>query len=256
MQKTDKILNAINNIESAINDIRNNKELKNNPLNTLNSWDYYITINRLNKIMSLLKKLKFNSQVKIASIDEIRSIIHSIRDYIDQEEYDKIIASSFSKHSDLTRKMKKDDRAKLDMLIAEYKLVLNSVKKFIAFSKVDESGRIIYGKTDTNNFKFLSQNYLSYKYIMKRVGREDVLDEDTNEISRLETVIYALKRIKKICEKEKYNEILIMIDQMIIKYSEILNGIKKNPKFREIEKSNVVTDTFETVNEEEISRGR
>ena len=234
MQKTDKILRAINNIEAAIKDIKVNQD-KNNPLKTVNSRDYSITMNRFHKIMSLLNELKFYEQVKIESIDEIRSIIHSIRHYVEEEEYNTIMTLAYTLYADLTRSLKKNDKRRLDIMMQEYNLILKPVKKYITCALLDENGKVRYGRAE-NNFKFLSQNYLKFKYVMKKVGRQGSLEEDDNDKSRLETVIYALKGIRKISEAEKYEEIISEVDQMIVKYQILLDKLteNKNPKFKEI----------------------
>ena len=120
----------------------------------------------------------------------------------------------------------------------------SSIKKKVSYCELRKSGKVIYGRS-ISNYDLVSGYYLLSKYQFKEVRKDYVIENDIDKITKLELILYALKKIVRICESEGYNNIKLYTLELINNYQKELDS-KNHSKFKAIKKPEE-----ETINEEE-----
>ena len=253
MQKLEKALLAISNMETAINDIKSkDKNDIKNPLKDVSFEAYKEYIIILDKILNELDGLKYEEMVKHNRIDEIRSIWHSIVKLVPEEDYHKFHNELTIVFNSLNAESKKEDDKKIERLERLFDKLPKKTKNRITYATITSTGKVKQNG-HSNNFKVVTRKYKDYKYYSKNVKNEETIENDMDDISRLETVIYALNKISRICKNGKYHSLISLVNEYLKKYQTQLDDLKKekNHKFKDAKKVEKVevTDTINTAME-------
>ena len=160
MDKTDRILVSFYNIESAIKYIKNNNTNIDNPLRKLSKKEYDRTIQSMDNLLKIINSLKYYNPIRHPKLDEIRSFNHSIKLLMDEEDYLALCGEAFKVHNKLNERMIKEDAQKLNNFKRVFKSLPPVLRKYLSFSEVNESGKVIYGRKK-DNYVLITGQYLS-----------------------------------------------------------------------------------------------
>ena len=251
--KTDKMSNAIENIESIVNYYLNELDKKYSS-GQISKKEYTDTFNRLDDIKKIVSSLNFDSPFYDEKLDYIRMIGLTIMNLLEEGDYNYLYYEISKTNNDLCKYIKEMDRKKLSEFKKSYNGLSDYYKKRLSKMEKTDSGTLQFQKKN-DNVKFLLEKYLSVKYNFKKLKYETASISDENkqiidECNRIiesnqeneviknnysivknyiekyatsEVIVYNLEMINRLCDSKEYQNIKEKALELINKYQKIYN---------------------------------
>ena len=251
--KTDRMSNAIENIESIVNYYLNELDEKYSS-GQISKKEYTDTFNRLDDIKKIVSSLNFDSPFYDEKLDYIRMIGLTIMNLLEEGDYNYLYYEISKTNNDLCKYIKEMDRKKLSEFKKSYNGLSDYYKKRLSKMEKTDSGTLQFQKKN-DNVKFLLEKYLSVKYNFKKLKYETASISDENkqiidECNRIiesnqeneviknnysivknyiekyatsEVIVYNLEMINRLCDSKEYQNIKEKALELINKYQKIYN---------------------------------
>ena len=251
--KTDRMSNAIENIESIVNYCLNELDKKYSS-GQISKKEYTDTFNRLDDIKKIVSSLNFDSPFCDEKLDYIRMIGLTIMNLLEEGDYNYLYYEIRKTNNDLCKYIKEMDRKKLSEFKKSYNGLSDYYKKRLSKMEKTDSGTLQFQKKN-DNVKFLLEKYLSVKYNFKKLKYETASISDENkqiidECNRIiesnqeneviknnysivknyiekyatsEVIVYNLEMINRLCDSKEYQNIKEKALELINKYQKIYN---------------------------------
>lgn len=251
--KTDRMSNAIENIESIVNYYLNELDEKYSS-GQISKKEYTDTFNRLDDIKKIVSSLNFDSPFYDEKLDYIRMIGLTIMNLLEEGDYNYLYYEISKTNNDLCKYIKEMDRKKLSEFKKSYNGLSDYYKKRLSKMEKTDSGTLQFQKKN-DNVKFLLEKYLSVKYNFKKLKYETASISDENkqiidECNRIiesnqeneviknnysivknyiekyatsEVIVYNLEMINRLCDSKEYQNIKEKALELLNKYQKIYN---------------------------------
>ena len=251
--KTDRMSNAIENIESIVNYYLNELDEKYSS-GQISKKEYTDTFNRLDDIKKIVSSLNFDSPFYDEKLDYIRMIGLTIMNLLEEGDYNYLYYEISKTNNDLCKYIKEIDRKKLSKFKKSYNGLSDYYKKRLSKMEKTDSGTLQFQKKN-DNVKFLLEKYLSVKYNFKKLKYETASISDENkqiidECNRIiesnqeneviknnysivknyiekyatsEVIVYNLEMINRLCDSKEYQNIKEKALELLNKYQKIYN---------------------------------
>ena len=258
--KIDRLHSSIENIEYAIKYCLKDAENK-YLLNKMPRKEYIKLIKDLKEISIILHNFNISKSYSNKNLDEIRSLnLSNMSLYDNEEDYNTIYKEIFKTNNILCNDAKEIDKKRL----SDFKKIFKSLSNFYQYRlrKAEKSPTEALHCRDKglDNFKFITENYLSIAYNLKKVKYENATisnknqayidtctkivestDQDTNikniyinikdyivKYAKAEIILVNLEKMLLLCNEKEYMNIKEQIVKIISKYQKIYLENKEN----------------------------